>query len=114
MHSDTWGYTDHRASLRRYRLVGLTLIVGFVSSFGAWSALVPLSGAVIASGHFEVDGSIKKVQHRMGGIVSEILVQDGQRVREGQVVIRLDPTTVRSDVQIIEHQLADLGMTAAR
>ena len=114
MHSETWGYVDHRTSLRRYRLAGLTLITVFAGSFGAWSALAPLSGAVVASGHFEVDGSIKKVQHKTGGVVSEILVHDGQRVTEGQVVLRLDPTTARSDLQIVVHTLADLQMTAAR
>ncbi len=112
--SELWRYVDYRASLRRYGLAGLTLIAVFVGSFGAWSALVPLSGAVVASGHFEVDGSIKKVQHKTGGVVSEIFVQDGQRVTENQVVIRLDPTTARSDLQIVVHQLADLRMRAAR
>lgn len=114
MLNEPWGYVDHRVSLRRYRLAGLTLIVVFASSFGAWSAFVPLSGAVVASGHFEVDGSVKKIQHKTGGVVSEILVHDGERVTEGEVVLRLDPTSARSDLQIIAHQFADLRMTAVR
>lgn len=114
MDSEPWRYVDHRISLRRYGLAGVSLIVVFASSFGAWSALVRLSGAVVASGHFEVDGSIKKVQHKTGGVVSEILVHDGQRVTENQVVMRLDPTMVRSELQIVVHQLSDLRMTAAR
>ncbi|MDE8762003.1 MULTISPECIES: HlyD family type I secretion periplasmic adaptor subunit [Rhizobium] len=114
MDSETWRYADHRSSLRRYGLSGLALIAVFAGSFGAWSAFVPLSGAVVASGHFEVDGSIKKVQHKSGGVVSDILVHDGQRVSEGQVVMRLDPTMVRSELQIVVHQLANLRMTAAR
>jgi HlyD family secretion protein len=105
---------DHRSSLRRHGLAGLALIAAFVGTFGAWSGFVPLSGAVVASGHFEVDGSIKKVQHKTGGVVSEILVRDGQHVSEGQVVMRLDPTMVRSELQIVVHQLANLRMTAAR
>lgn len=114
MDSEEWRFVDHRTSLRRYGLAGLVMIAIFASSFGAWSALVPLSGAVVASGRFEVDGSVKKVQHKTGGIVSEILVQDGQRVAENQVLIRLDPTTVGSELQIVVHQLADLRTTAAR
>lgn len=114
MHSQAQCHADHRASLRRYRSAGYGLVALFLSSFGIWSALVPLSGAVVASGRFEVDGSIKKVQHKTGGVVSEILVQDGQRVAQNQIVMRLDPTTARSDLQIIAHQLADLRMTAAR
>lgn len=114
MDSETWRYADHRSSLRRYGLAGVALIAVFAGSFGAWSTFVPLSGAVVASGNFEVDGSIKKVQHKSGGVVSEILVHDGQRVSEGQVVMRLDPTMVRSELQIVVHQLANLRMTAAR
>ncbi|MGO8489898.1 HlyD family type I secretion periplasmic adaptor subunit [Rhizobium ruizarguesonis] len=114
MHSDTGGYRDHHASLRRYRRTGVLLIAAFGGTFGVWASTVPLSGAVIATGHLEVDGNVKKVQHRTGGIVSEILVEDGQRVAEGQAVIRLDPTQARSDLEMVEHQLADFEVTRAR
>ncbi|WP_165420897.1 HlyD family type I secretion periplasmic adaptor subunit [Rhizobium leguminosarum] len=107
-------HSDHALSLRRYRRAGTMLILAFVSTFGIWGATAPLSSAVVASGHFEVEGNIKKVQHKAGGIVSEILVHEGQRVAEGRTVMRLDGTNARSDLQIIEHQLAELQMSAAR
>ncbi|MBM7044796.1 MULTISPECIES: HlyD family type I secretion periplasmic adaptor subunit [Rhizobium] len=114
MFSQAQIYSDHALSLRRYRRAGTMLILAFVSTFGLWGAIAPLSSAVVASGHFEVEGNIKKVQHKAGGIVSEILVHEGQRVAEGQTVMRLDGTNARSDLQIIEHQLAELQMSAAR
>ncbi|KQW54794.1 HlyD family type I secretion periplasmic adaptor subunit [Ensifer sp. Root127] len=114
MHSDTGGYLDHDASLRRHRQVGVTLILFFVCTFGIWAARAPLSSAVVASGQFVVDGKTKKVQHQTGGIIAEILVQEGKRVTEGQIILRLDATTAQSDLQIIERQLADLEMTEAR
>jgi HlyD family secretion protein len=107
-------YVDHGLSLRRYRRTGLTLIVLFAGTFGAWAAMAPLSSAVVASGHFEVDGSIKKVQHKTGGTVAEILVHDGERVGAGDTLLRLDATAARSVLQIIDHELGDLQMSAAR
>jgi HlyD family secretion protein len=114
MFSQALMYSDHALSLRRYRRAGTMLILAFASTFGLWGALAPLSSAVVASGHFEVEGNIKKVQHKAGGLVSEILVNEGQRVAEGQTVMRLDGTNARSDLKIIEHQLAELHMSAAR
>lgn len=114
MDSYAWTYSDHAFALRRYRRCGLSLIVLFLMTFGAWSVMAPLSSAIIASGHFEIDGHIKKIQHKSGGIVSEILVREGQRVSEGETLLRLDDTNARSELQIIEHQLAELHMTAER
>lgn len=90
------------------------LIAAFASTFGIWAAIAPLSSAVVASGHFEVEGNIKKIQHKAGGVVSQILVHEGQRVAGGQALLRLDDTNARSELQIVEHQLAELQMSAAR
>lgn len=64
---------------------------------GTWLVLAPLSGAVIAPGFVKVDMNRKVVQHQEGGIVKEILVRDGERVRQGQTLlvigdVRLDAT----------------------
>lgn len=106
--------SGYARSIRRYRRAGLTLILLVCSTFGIWAATAPLSSAVVASGHFEVDGNTKKVQHQTGGVVSEILVQEGQRVREGETLLRLDATVARSNLQIIERQLNEMWMSAAR
>ena len=71
-------------------LLGMLLI-------GTWLVLAPLSGAVIAPGFVKVDMNRKVVQHQEGGIVKEVLVRDGERVREGQTLlvigdVRLDAT----------------------
>lgn len=114
MDSLAWTYYDYTLALRRYRRRGMSLIVAFVLIFGLWAGMAPLSSAVVASGHIEVDGRIKKIQHQSGGIVSEILVREGQRVAEGETLLRLDDTNARSNLQILEHQLAELQMMAAR
>ena len=104
----------YTGSIRSYRLAGLLLVGGFLATFGLWSATAPLSGAVVAAGHFEVDGNIKRIQHQTGGIVSEILVREGERVAEGQVLARLDQTAAGSNAAIVQAQLEELWMTSAR
>ena len=58
------------------------------------------AGAVIAPGTVVVDSNVKKVQHPTGGIVGEIRVQDGDRVEAGDLLVRLDETVTRANLQI--------------
>lgn len=70
-----------------------TLVIGAVAvGFAAWMLLAPVSSAVIAEGRFKVDGDVKTVQHLDGGIVTELMVKDGDRVRTGDALLRLDAT----------------------
>lgn len=77
---------------RRWTLVGLAVLALTIGSAALWSTLVPLSSAVVAAGAVKVDSSRKKVQHPEGGVVKEILVQDGSKVQAGDVLVRLDET----------------------
>jgi HlyD family type I secretion membrane fusion protein len=74
----------------REALIPLVVVLGIV---GLWCALAPLSGAVIAPAQLKVELNRKTVQHQEGGIVREVLVRDGQKVREG------DPLVVIGDVR---------------
>ncbi len=106
--------SEYARSIRNYKRVGLTMIFLVSSTFGLWATTAPLSSAVVASGHFEVDGNIKKVQHQTGGVISEIRVHEGDRVKEGQILVRLDPTMAKSNLEIVTHQLVELNVSAAR
>src|SRR3954470_19747370 len=75
---------------RGLQLLGLGVVLVFVLGFGAWSALAPLAEASVAPGVIKVEGSRRTIQHLEGGIVREILVHDGDKVRPGQVLMRLD------------------------
>ena len=85
----------HRASR-----AGYLLIVLFFGGFGSFAALAPLASAVIAMGELRVDTERKVIQHHQGGIVTEILVQEGERVREGQVLVRLDGVRTNAEFEI--------------
>lgn len=89
-------------------LVGMAALVLLLGGFGAWATMVNISGAVVASGRIEVDQNRQVVQHPDGGVVRDIAVSEGMRVAEDQVLIRLDPSELQSQLAIIEGQLFEL------
>lgn len=101
-------------SIRRHLVCGLLVCVGLVFGAGGWAATTSLAGAVVASGHFVVDSYIKKVQHPKGGVVGEILVQEGDAVKAGAVVMRLDATQARANLAIVTKRLDELSARLAR
>ncbi len=64
-----------------------------------------IAGAVIANGIVVVESNVKKVQHPNGGIVGEILVNEGSEVEAGQVLMRLDDTLTRATLGVVQSQL---------
>ncbi|WEX90381.1 HlyD family type I secretion periplasmic adaptor subunit [Sinorhizobium garamanticum] len=103
-----------RRSLGRHMIAVSTLAIALVVGVGGWAATTELSSAVVAGGVVVVDDNVKKVQHLTGGIVGELLVREGDRVNAGQVLIRLDGTTVRANLAIVESSLAQLYARRAR
>jgi len=81
----------------------LLLLVGF-GGFLLWAGLAPLDAGTPASGLVVVSGNRKAVQPLTGGKISEISIKDGDLVKEGQVLIRLDPTQARSQLDIATGQ----------
>jgi HlyD family type I secretion membrane fusion protein len=95
-------------------LAGVLIILFFFGGLGAWSAFFPFQGAVIASGTVKVSNEKKTVQHLEGGIVDEILVQEGDRVDKGQVLIRLKSSRVNASVALLQGRLWAKKAEAAR
>jgi HlyD family type I secretion membrane fusion protein len=88
-------------STRGSIVVGLSVIALFFGGFGAWAGLAPLSGATVGTGVVAVKGNRQTVQHQDGGTIREIAVRDGDRVKRGSVVLRLDDIAARSRVQTL-------------
>ena len=95
-------------------LAGCTLGFLLVAGAGGWAATAQLTGAVIATGTVNVDQNLKAVQHRDGGIISEIAVKEGDFVKEGEVLIRLDDAQTRAELAIVRAQLAEASVRRAR
>ncbi|MBY6136055.1 HlyD family type I secretion periplasmic adaptor subunit [Leisingera sp. XS_AS12] len=93
---------------RRPMILGVLTLLVLVGGFGTWSVMSSISGAVVASGRLEVDRNRQVVQHLDGGIVAEILVDEGDTVAEGDTLIRLDATELMSQLVITEGQLFEL------
>ncbi|MFN3673816.1 MAG: biotin/lipoyl-binding protein, partial [Bosea sp. (in: a-proteobacteria)] len=73
-----------------------------------------MQGAVAAAGQFVVASEVKKVQHPTGGVVGELMVRDGDRVRAGDVVLRLDETVARANFQIVSKQIDEFAVRSLR
>lgn len=100
--------------MRESFLAGGAIVAALLLGVGGWAATVPLASAVIAQGAVVVDNSVKKIQHPVGGRVGEIRVRDGDRVRQGDLLLRLDETVVRANLQILVRQLDEIAIRTAR
>ncbi|MEP1768065.1 MAG: HlyD family type I secretion periplasmic adaptor subunit [Sulfitobacter sp.] len=85
--------------------LGIAVLFG---GFGSWAVMSNIAGAVVASGRIEVDRNRQVVQHDTGGTIAEILVDEGDLVKAGQLLLQLDPQQVQSELVLIEGQLFEL------
>jgi len=95
-------------------IAGIVVLAVFFGGFGAWAVTAPLNGAVMGNAVVMVEGNRKSVQHLDGGIVKEIRVKEGDLVREGDVLIVLDDSLLRSQFDIFAQQGAMLAASQAR
>jgi len=105
---------DPRRDIRRAAIAGVATIALLFGSAGLWAATAPLAGAVIASGKVVVESNVRRVQHPSGGVVAEIRVKDGDRVKAGDVVVRLDETHAKASLALIELELRRFQVRKAR
>ncbi|WP_342149540.1 HlyD family type I secretion periplasmic adaptor subunit [Methylorubrum sp. SB2] len=101
-------------SIRRHLAVTLGLAVVLVFGIGGWATFTHVSAAVIAPGQLVVETDIKKVQHPTGGVVGQLLVREGQKVSAGDVLIRLDETQTRANLDIVLKAMDELTARRAR
>ena len=102
------------ASIRRHIIAGSVLVGVLAFGLGGWASTAEISGALIAQGSLVVDSNVKKVQHPTGGVVGELLAHDGDHVKEGQVLLRLDETVTRANLAIVTKGLNELYARKAR
>ncbi len=89
---------------RAPRRIGLLILAIVFGGFGLWAVVAPMDSAALAPGVVTVKSYRKTVQHLEGGIVSEILVTDGQLVEQGQKLLVLDDTQARAELGILRGQ----------
>lgn len=99
---------------RRTIVSGLLVLLLSFGSFLIWANFAPLTSAAIAPGMVKVLGERQSLQHLEGGIIKEILVEEGSVVSRGQVLMRLDPTQPDTTRELLEGRLLNLQVTEAR
>ena len=103
-----------RHSIRQHLVVGLSVVVLLAGGLGGWASTAQISGALIAPGSIVVESSVKKVQHPTGGVVGEVRAHDGDLVKAGDVVVRLDDTVTKASLAIVTKNLDGMWARAAR
>jgi HlyD family secretion protein len=101
-------------AIRRYMLLGGASVALLLLAAGGWAATSKLSGAVVGIGTVVVEGNVKRIQHREGGIVGEIRVRDGSIVKAGELLIRLDGTVTRANLAMVSNQIDQMTARAMR
>jgi len=108
------GLPAARRSIRRHLIVGLTVMAVLAGGLGGWASTQQISGALIAPGQIVVESSVKKVQHPTGGVVGELRARDGDVVKAGDIVVRLDDTVTKANLAIVTKNLDAAMARAAR
>ncbi|WP_140538854.1 HlyD family type I secretion periplasmic adaptor subunit [Mesorhizobium sp. B1-1-8] len=103
-----------RTDFRRVALAGYAAIAIFAGCFGYWATSAPLSGAVITQGTISATGGNILIQQPEGGIIKQLLVHEGDRVRQGEDLILLDPTAAQANLNRLTRQSIALKASAAR
>jgi HlyD family secretion protein len=103
-----------RRSIRLHVIVGLSVVALLAGGLGTWASTQEISGALIAPGQIVVESNVKKVQHPTGGVVGEVRAHDGDVVKAGDIVVRLDDTVTKASLAIVVKNLDALMARSAR
>jgi HlyD family secretion protein len=107
-------YEDKKSPLRKLIIAGTsTILIAFGGFFG-WAYSAELGSAAVSLGTVIVDSKRKTVSHLEGGILDRLLVQEGDEVKVGQPLIRLDDTRARSELQSLQSRRVGLIAKLAR
>ncbi len=93
-----------RDSARGAIIAGFAILLVFFGGFGAWAVTAPLNSAVVANAVVKVQGNRKSVQHSDGGTVTALRVHEGDHVNESDILLTLDDTDARAQVQVLAEQ----------
>lgn len=97
-----------RWSVRGPLLLGIVAILLLFGGFGLWALQSRIAGAVVAPGQVEVQQQRQIVQHPDGGVIADILVEEGETVSAGQALLQLDGTLLKTELAIVEGQYFEI------
>ncbi|MFQ5618869.1 MAG: HlyD family type I secretion periplasmic adaptor subunit [Rhodospirillales bacterium] len=92
--------------LGRWRRRGWAVIIIFIGGSVVWAANTRLDSAAIARGVVGVESSRKTIQHLEGGIIKNILTNEGDRIKAGQILVQFDDTYARAQLDLLQGRYA--------
>lgn len=95
-------------------LFGVTMFFALFGVFGMWAVLAPIDSAAVSPGRVVLDSNKKVIDHLEGGIVKEILVTEGEAVKEGQTLVRMDDTASKARMELYRGQFITAQAAEAR
>ena len=104
---------EYRAMRRLWRAgyVAVGLSFGALTATSGWATI---TGAVVAPAQIVVESNARRIQHPTGGVVSKLLVREGDVVKVGDLLVKLDATAARANVEILRTQVDELALRSAR
>lgn len=98
----------------RVRKRGARFVMIAVGIFTIWAVTAPLDAGSVMTGTVTIAGYRKAVQHPTGGVVSQVLVQEGSQVKQGQVLIRVNPLDSNATLANVEQEYINLLVSESR
>ncbi|ESY71298.1 HlyD family type I secretion periplasmic adaptor subunit [Mesorhizobium sp. M0051] len=96
------------------KFTGFAIMFLFFGVAGGWAALAPLDSAAVAPGIVKVAGDRKLIQHLEGGIIAELNAANGDIVKAGKILVRLDDTQAKAQLDLLQNRIATREALAAR
>ncbi len=104
----------NKPSPRPVAFLGYFIVFITFGVFGTWAAYAKLDSAVVATGSVSLEGNRKVIQHLEGGIVADIMVEEADTVKEGDVLLRLSGVEARSNLEVVSNRVEVLKVIEAR
>lgn len=99
---------------RTHTTFGFVFLAVLLVGFGYWAGVAPIAGAIVASGAFVASGQNKTIQHLEGGVIRDILVNEGDIVTPGEVLVRLDETAAKAELRRLVLRSSRMAAIEAR
>lgn len=97
-----------------YTKLGWWIVLAGFGGFILWATFAPLDKGVPISGTVTVSSHLQAVQHQTGGIIDSILVREGDHVKVGQVLVRMNDVQIKTKAEITRNQLYTARAVEAR
>jgi len=95
-------------------MLGILITAALFLFFGLWAGFAKIESAAIAPGYVKPNSNKKTIQHLEGGIIEKILVAEGEKVKAGQPLIKLDQTSTKANLALFKKEMAYLQIKKIR